>query len=168
MSIENIDGLTFTFPAHFQTSKYDDWSYYRNQFSRISTGIKAVDLLVIDPTNAAWLVEGKDYRQHQRTKPCELHVEIALKIRDTLSALLPASLNATVDTEKEFAKKILTSHQLRVVLHLEQPAKQSKLFPRAIDPNSVRSKLRQSLKAIDAHCLVVEANNMCNLGWNVN
>jgi hypothetical protein len=56
---------------------------------------------------------------------------------------------------------------LRVVLHLEQPATHSKLFPRAIDPANVLMKLRQLVKAIDPHPLVVETHQMASLSWSV-
>ena len=50
----------------------------------------------------------------------------------------------------------LSTARIRLVLHLEQPAKHSKMFPRAINPANVRLKLRKRLKAIDPHPIVVE------------
>lgn len=40
--------LTFTFPANAQVFKYDDMSFYRNQFIKMADGIKAMDLAYID------------------------------------------------------------------------------------------------------------------------
>lgn len=37
-----------------------------------------------------------------------------------------------------------------------QPRKHSKLFPKAIDPSKVEQKLKQHLKAVDAHSRVVD------------
>ena len=62
-----VDGLTFTFPDSWKVSKYDDWAFYRNQFSKIKNGIKAVDLLAIE-NQVTWLIEVKDYRTSRREK----------------------------------------------------------------------------------------------------
>ncbi len=69
--------------------------------------------------------------------------------------------------EKRFARKTLASQSLRVVLHLEQPGKHSKLFPRAIDPAKILQRLKQLLKAIDAHPKVLESGRMDNVVWTV-
>ena len=72
-----IEGrLTFTFPANAQVFKYDDMSFYRNQFIKMADGIKAMDLAYIDG-QTFWLIEVKDYRVHQRTKSIDLVDEIA-------------------------------------------------------------------------------------------
>ncbi|MGZ4970941.1 MAG: hypothetical protein ACXV8O_02465 [Methylobacter sp.] len=90
----NVDGLNFDFPNDWQVSKYDDWSFYRNQFSRMRNGIKSLDLLAIDPNKTAWLIEVKDYRINSRTKPSDLGEEIAHKVFDTLAAIIPAKIHA--------------------------------------------------------------------------
>lgn len=68
------------------------------------------------------------------------------------------------------ADRVISSCKLRIVLHLEQPAKHSKLWPRAIGPADadIEQKMRQLLKAIDAHPLVVKKVAMRNLLWHVN
>jgi hypothetical protein len=77
-------------------------------------------------------------------------------------------MNANESDEKSFAKKILQSKSIKVVLHLEQPEKHSKLFPRAIDPAAVKQSLKRQLKAIDAHPSVVDKNNLsANMDWTV-
>ena len=78
--------LTFSFPDQCEAGKYDDWSFYRNQFQSVAGGSKAVDILCL-ADGVAWLVEIKDYRQHPRTKPSDLCDEVARKVRDTLSGL---------------------------------------------------------------------------------
>ena len=60
------------------------------------------------------------------------------------------------DKTQQLAYEAVTADCLRVVLHLEQPAKHSKLFPRAIDPADIQQKLRKLVKAIDPHPLVTE------------
>jgi hypothetical protein len=159
--------LHFDFPENWQVTKYDDWAFYKNQFSKLQDGLKAIDILAIDPETTVWFIEIKDYRQHQRTKFTELADEVVLKTLHTLAALLPAGVNANEPEEKTFAQNVLCAKKLRVVLHLEQPGKHSRLTPRAIDPANISQKLRGKLKAIDAHPKVVERQNMQNLVWQV-
>lgn len=163
----NVDGLNFDFPDNWQISKYDDWSFYRNQFIRIRDGIKSLDLLAIDQDKTTWLIEVKDYRVHPRTKPSDLGIEVAHKVFDTLAAIIPAKIHATDPDEKQLARAVSASRKLRVVLHLEQPAKHSKLRPRAINPADVQQKIRQLLKPVDAHSLVVDMVSMRGLEWDV-
>ena len=164
----DVDGLAFNFPAAWQVSKYDEWAFYRNQSSKMWNGIKSLDALALDPQGTAWLIEVKDYRVHQRTKPSELGGEVAHKVFDTLAALLPAKIYASDPQEKEMAKAIVGANKLRVILHLEQPVKSSTLRPRAISPADVQQKLRQLLKPVDAHPFVAEMNRMGSLAWSVN
>ena len=163
----NVDGLNFDFPDDWQVSQYDVWSFYRNQVSRMWNGIKALDLLAVAPNKTAWLIEVKDYRQQQRTKPSELGDEVAHKVFDTLAALIPAKNCANVADEQQIARAVTRARSLRVVLHLEQPVKHSKLRPIAINPADIKQKIRQLLKPVDAHPLVVSKANLGALGWCV-
>lgn len=158
---ENIleDRLRFAFPAGALSSKYDEWSHYRNQFNAAFGGTKAVDI-VYAATSTAWLIEVKDYRLHQRTKTLDLADEIALKVRDTLAGLVSASVLANAPDERRLAHAMLKKQQWRVVLHLEIPASQSRLRPRAIEPDKVLIKLKALVKAIDPHPAVVSKNSL--------
>jgi hypothetical protein len=73
-----------------------------------------------------------------------------------------------VPSEKQFAKNVLKAKKLRVILHLEQPQKPSKLFPKVVDPAHIKDRLKQLLKAIDAHPQVIDKSclkpEMC---WQV-
>lgn len=162
-----VDTLTFTFPDDWHIGKPDDWAFYRNRFSRMWQNIKSLDLLAAAPDQTTWMIEAKDYRLHARTKPSCLGDEIAHKVFDTLASLLPAKVNAVDAVERDLARATCRAKRLRVVFHLEQPVKHSKLFPRAIDPVNVQMKLRQLLKPIDAHPLVVEMQRMHGLAWTV-
>lgn len=150
--------LTFTFAPEAKASKYDDWSFYRNQFQQgCAKDNKAVDLLCELNCNA-WLIEVKDYRAQARTKPIDLADEVAIKVRDTLAGLLAASLRANDSTEHALAARIVQARQMRVVCHIEQPARASRLRPRAIEPDKLKHKLRSLLKAIDPHPIVTDSN----------
>jgi hypothetical protein len=159
--------LRLDFPPGWDAQKYDDWAFYRQHFIRSRDGLKAVDVLAWQPdARTAWLVEIKDYRLHPRTKGSDIHREVAVKVLDTLAALLPAAVHANDETERAFARKILKAKSLRVVLHLEQPGHASKLFPRAFDLADVQQKLSQVLRPVDPHPRVVETTRMGDLAWN--
>jgi hypothetical protein len=163
-----IEGrLQFDFGTSCLAEKYDDWSFFRNQFQNTCGGAKAVDMVFVS-NNTSWLIEVKDYRQYKRTKPQDIGDEVAIKVRDTLAGLVAAKMNSNHPHEKQFAKKALQSKFIKVVLHLEQPQKHSKLFPRAIDPAAVKQTLKRQLKAIDAHPRVVNKNNLSlDMDWTV-
>jgi hypothetical protein len=165
-----IEGaLTFTFAPGACASKYDDWSHYRNQFQPTCGGSKAVDLVHLDSVRrTAWLIEVKDFRRHQRTKAMDLPQEIAIKVRDTLAGLMSASWHANDVEERRCAASLVRAKRVRIVCHLEQPAKSSKLRPRAIEPDKLILKLRTLIKAIDPHPLVVDCNSLHrSMDWNV-
>lgn len=160
--------LTFTFAADAEASKYDDWSFYRNQFQQgCFTDNKAVDLLC-ELNRSAWLIEVKDYRAHARTKAVDLADEVAIKVRDTLAGLVAASVGANDPVERAFARRMVRSQRMRVVCHIEQPAKASRLRPRVIEPDKLKLKLRTLLKAIDAHPIVMDRSSAAaTLPWVV-
>jgi len=183
--------LTFRFPEGLQAAKLDDWSFYRNQFQRLGAnlrvpcgdcgaelrckecasaktlGIKSVDFLVVDARGNCWLVEVKDYRTALRTKTVDLADEIALKVRDSLALLAAASRNASESVERALARAGLQSPHIRIVLHLEQPAKRSKLFPQAIAPAAVQQRLKQLVRSIDWHPQVADIARPGSVPWSV-
>lgn len=161
-----VDSLRFTFPPAWNVSKYDEWAFYRNQFSKMWSAIKAVDLIAVNGQDI-WLIEVKDYRRYPRTKSIDLADEIAQKLFCTLAAMLPAKVNASSLEEQQFAQCVMNRQRLRVVLHLEQPKQHSKLFPRAINPSNIQIQLRRIIKPIDPRPVVVESSQMQGLEWTV-
>jgi hypothetical protein len=183
--------LIFAFPENWKVTKLDEWSYYRSQFSKLcpglqstcsncnanmhckecgaskTVGIKAVDFLAIDSQRTTWLIEVKDYREHSRTKVLEIGSEIALKVRDSLSIIAAASLNANDATEKSLASESLKSTHFRIVLHLEQKKTNAKLFPQAIVRADLVQKLKQLLKSVDPHPKVVATGSLIPVPWDV-
>lgn len=167
-SVWHEGDLTFTFPSGALASKYDDWAHYRNQFQPTCHGSKAVDLVYADDQKTTWLIEVKNYSSHARTKSIDLADEIAIKVRDTLAGLMSAQWHAADADERRCAKKLVRSHQVRVVCHLEQPAKHSRLRPKAIEPDKLVLKLRTLIKSIDPHPLVVDQSTLHpNMPWQV-
>lgn len=145
----------FSFSDHCEVGKYEQWSFYRNQFQSVAGGSKAVDILCLSRA-AAWLVEIKDYRQHRREKVIDLGDEVAAKVRDTLSGLAAAVANANDNKERALARRMLAKRRWRVALHIEQPRVRSKLRPQPFNPADVVLKLRSQLKPVDAHPLVLD------------
>lgn len=158
--------LLFEFPYGWEVSKYDQWSFYKNRFKDCCNGNKGVDFVAFSSDKCLWLIEVKDYRNDRRTKEIYLWDEVALKTRDTLAGLVAAKM-ATDHSEHGLAKELLKAAKIRVVLHLEQPAMHTKLFPRVFDLSKVRQKLRQILKPIDAHPMVTEISHGNAAFWAV-
>jgi hypothetical protein len=110
----------------------------------------------------------KDYRVYPRTKLIDLGDEVAFKVMDTLEGLGEVINDAEDSQEQRFASHALRKKRNRVVLHLEQPKKCTRLRPRAIDPARVKRKLKQQLKSIDPHPLVVSHHNLHHeMKWSV-
>jgi len=161
--------LKFTFPAGWIGSAYDTWTFYRKQFqTACEADHKAVDFVVKDTQDCLWLIEVKDYRQNKRTKPLTVWGEMATKVRDSLAGLCATKYADGNDRQAE-AVALLQAKKLRVVLHFEQPRKQSKLFPRAFNPENIQMKLRNKryLRAIDPHLLVVDTSDLSKVAWTV-
>lgn len=123
--------LTFDFPEGWNVAKFDEWSFYRNQFRYLCGGSKGMDILALDPASGClWQIEVKDYRLHRRVKAGGVAEEVVQKARDTLAALAAARTNASDDGEKAMADAALRCRRLRLVLHLEQPSTPSRLSRR--------------------------------------
>lgn len=138
--------------------KYDDWRHYRKVFNSACGSSKAVDF-VVSGQNMLWLIEVKDYRRCVRTKPSDLADEVVTKVRDTMAGLVSAAFVGNDDGERSKSRTALTRRQLRVILHLEQPSKPSRLFPKSIDPADVHTKLKQKLRFADCHPRVVDRDS---------
>lgn len=158
-----VGKLTFTFPAGWHASKYDDWSFYRKQFCRQYNGIQAVDVLAKDSKGTAYLIEVKDYRHPDTEKPSQLAQAIANKVLMTLAAMLPAKLGSKDEAERKMAHAVLTCKKLRVVAHIELP----RAHQPVVNPAALKQKLAQLLRAVDAHPKVVSKDKMSGLGWTV-
>lgn len=156
-----VGNLTFQFDSSARVGQYDQWVFYRNQFqNRCGTGNKAVDIVCVY-NQTTWLIEVKDYRRHFPQKPIsKLPGDVASKVRDTSAGLAAAQFNANDPQEKQLADLCLRSKRIRVVLHLEQPQKSSKLFPGKSTVTDVLDELRRLLKAVDAHPRVVDRHSL--------
>lgn len=168
---EIIEGaLTFRFPTDSQAGKYDDWSFYRNQFQSIAGRCKAIDILCVEE-GASWLIEVKDYRRHPRTKVMDIAEEVAIKVRDTLAGLAAASKYANDQNERNLATQALEKPKWRVVLHIELPNQPDSLYSHSTNLTTLLQDFRRKkkwFKAIDAHFIVCDRST-CPYGvpWTV-
>ena len=168
----DVDGLSFGFQDTWRASKYDEWKFYRNNLVKPGNELKAVDVLAVDPDGTAWLIEVKDYTKMDQDRDARpmaatLARAFAKKVFDTLAAILPAGLNAPSEAERNDALAVRGAKRLRVVLHIEQPVTKSRLRPRSIDPAHIQQKIRQLLKPVDPHPVVVAMARMGHLSWTV-
>lgn len=159
----DIDGLQFNFPDDWKVSKYDDWTFYRNHFSKQGPGIKAVDAIALSPGKDAYLIEVKDYRHPETEKPSGLAEAVANKVLYTLAAMLPARLHA-LGEEKTLAKDMLRCSGLQVVLHVELPSGHRQSL---VDLADIKQKLKTLLRAVDTNPKIVSIQMPRNTAWTV-
>jgi hypothetical protein len=145
--------LVHEFPPGWRAWKCDSAPYYQRHFNSFAGGAKSVDFAAIEPAAepVLWLVEIKDYRATPRSNPSDLFSDVAMKVRDTLACLIVTACNSMATADADNAREACKVARIRVVLHLEQPVKPSKLFPQVIDPKTAKDKLKQQLRAIDPH-----------------
>lgn len=165
MESVEVDGIRFTFDDGWLVSRWDETAFHR-RFSRVGAGTKACDLVAIPPDgDDLWLVEVKDYSVHPRTKQMSLETEIGEKAKGTLSGLWAAWGRANVDEERELARRARRRKNIRVVLHLEQRAVPSRLYPDVKLAADLRMKLKQAVHPIDPHALISSSDRPGNVAW---
>ncbi len=125
-----------------------------------------MDIVAIHANRRLWLIEIKDYRVERRQKALELAEEVAFKARDTLAGLMAAQWQANDGDEAQIAKRAVRCLDLKIVLHLEQPSKPSRLHP-VEDVSKLLQKLKQLLRAIDPHPRVTNLAEGNRFGWEV-
>lgn len=158
--------LAFDFPTGWHATKYDEWIFYVHHFQNVCGAAKGVDIVAIHTNGCLWLVEVKDYRAGPRDSALELVEEIAIKVRDTLAGLAAARVRANKEEEKTMAKRALQCNDLKVVLHLEQPAIPTRLHP-IEDTSKLLQKLKQLLRAIDYPPRLTNLSEGNRFGWDV-
>lgn len=65
----NVDGFLLTMPDGWMVWKYDDSKFHRKQFQNFAAGSKAMDVVALATDGTLWLIEVKDYRRNNRSKP---------------------------------------------------------------------------------------------------
>lgn len=165
-----VDGrIQHAFPASWTASKYDDWPYVRDHVVNAFVGKnKCVDFVAFDPaTQTFWLVEAKDFRHHEREKDLPLAEELALKVRGSVIGLVGAARHHAPHAHQAMAQTFLDAARVRVVFHLEQPAKPSTMLPRSYALAGLLQKLKQMVRIIDPHPMVVESSSKVQPPWTI-
>ena len=103
MTAINEGSLLFTFTPACDASKYDECTFYLKQFQNVGSGQKAVDIICVEG-NECWFIEVKDYRKPRTGKVTNLHIDLTIKVRDTLAGLVAAQFNPNaLPHERQFA-----------------------------------------------------------------
>ena len=183
-------GQLFKFPDAWKVSKFDEWKFYRRQFSGIAAaklscsscdaeiecakcggkrvaGSKGVDFLAIESNDDVWQIEVKDYRQTRESSFVFLADEVALKVRDTLACLVVARFHANDEDERQMAILAIGCKRIHVVLHLEQPQPSTRLDTKSQRSARAMQRLRQLLKAVDRRAMVLDQTAMDDVAWTV-
>ncbi len=167
--------LRFDFPEGWTAWKYDEGDFYRARFIKIKNGIKALDIVAVDPEGEVWLIEIKDYRIRlnegaenpaDTVNASKLPDVVIRKVVGTLAAILPAKLHAD-SPENMTAEKILATTKLNPVLHIEQTKTSNKLHPYAIRPADIQQKLTTKFQRIGLGMLVTGTGSRTRVPWEV-
>lgn len=128
-----VEKQRFEFGAGWSFAfKYDETGFYRESASKLQGDIdekphstKAVDLVCFHETMGLLFLEAKDFRGHRivnknRIQSNEVSLEAAVKVRDTVAALLGAARkNITEFQATDMVKALEAGKQVTVVLWLE-------------------------------------------------
>lgn len=158
--------LAFEFDDGLLVSKYDESSYYQNQFqNKCHTANKAVDIIVCDKKDL-WLIEIKDFRIGNRNPDkLPLEQELSQKVRDSLAGIFGAKFYAHTDNDEKQKFDVMNACKvLYFVLHIEQP-KHKMIY----DIADIQQKLKGLLKAINPKIMIVNKDNATQFGvpWSV-
>jgi hypothetical protein len=158
--------LRFEFPADWSVLRPGEASFYKKHFQGFCGGSKETDFVLKSGDGDWYLLEVTDYTTDRRTKPLDLVEELSIKVRDTLSLLLAGAANDVTGHEGvgAFARGGGMPSKIRVVLHLEQPNKLSRMFAGVTLEANFQDKLRKSLRCVDSHPRVVSTTSP-NLPW---
>lgn len=166
--------LTFHFPDEASVARFDRWPFVE-QYKRENQGTKDVDLIALRADDElCWLIEATDYRifANQRAidkaaRPSALIDEFEKKIRDSLTLLEAATLNAP-PAEQFFAQAALARGKKRAVLHLEPHIEKPSLYPAVEHLADIKAKLKQKLRDIDRDPIVMSmARPNRHVFWSV-
>ena len=182
LSVQNaltnvIGGFTLLYTHPFKSGDYVDIAGRSGTVEEISmtyTKLTTPDNKVISIPNSAVVAGDIVNYSVAGTRRVDIQVSASYdapvqKVLDTLTGILPVILSNSSRTREEeaLAMQVRKARHLRLVYQFEQPAKQSKLFPRAFDPADMQMEIRRELKAVDPHACVIEASLQHRVCWNV-
>ena len=111
-------GLIFQFADdRWRVHKWDDLPPFKGQFDRLPK-TAAVDFVALFDERTLYLIEVKNYSEHERTKEKDIDVEFGHKVRDTVAGLVGAFRSGQYDAWARPAMDALRGDKRRVVLVL--------------------------------------------------
>ena len=159
--------LVFEFDDAALCRKFDDMAFYRRQFVNFAGGSKAVDFVCLREATA-WLIEVKGYRHNRRQKNMALVEEVSAKVRDSMVCCVAGFRNGNDPKERQIFGKVIQADRFRVVLHLEQNDHGNRDFPPNVNRANCLQKLKQVLRALNAHPRVVDQTMLLpGMPWTV-
>lgn len=147
--------VELTFEDGCRVVQYDASSWYRKHFNACADSA-AVDFVVVRD-GVSWLIEIKDFTAtapHREKGP--LWLIVTVKVRDTLAGLVAGGFKAGNADERRLFEAAVRAASLRVVFHCERPTHVRRLFASLPDAADLQDKLRQTLRAVDAHVRVID------------
>jgi hypothetical protein len=161
------DRIRFEFPDGWKVLRPEKASYYKRHFQTFAGGCKEMDFILFEPVNRVlWLLEVKDYTINRRVKPQCVFEEIVEKVRDSLALLLAGSVRDDPSNGgvRSFMDVCAIPNDIKIVLHLEQPSKPSKMFPGVKIAADATQKLRAKVRAIDPRARV-SSTSSTDMQW---
>lgn len=170
-TVLDVESQRFTFDDRWQcVLKYDDTVFYRREATKLQGEIdgaphstKAVDLVGLDQTGGLMLLEAKDFRGHriankERLRRDEVALEVAVKARDTIAAIVGA---ARKDVD-EFPSGALMNglkegNQFSVVLWLEDDSLKSDQRAAKVKLSSLNNILKAKLSWLNVNTFVLSS-----------
>ena len=174
---EIVEGrLAFRFPDDWRVVKYDDPGGFAAREVRID-GTKKIDILALRPDTRLILLEIKDFRGHRieardRLDPQgadPLPVEIAAKVRDTVSVLL-AAFRARDQELSPIAHYLFggARREVEMILFLEQDPERDRKLRGYRDRTSLQTAVKRLLRPYHFDCRVLRMSGMdARAPWTV-
>jgi hypothetical protein len=159
--------LAFRFPDTWSVSKFDEG----NGFAKRNFGhdAKMVDILALGQRPPLILIEIKDFRRHaienkERMKTegnDPVHLEVARKVRDTLSILVAAYRSADEDLSP-YCHYLFGNAKgpVEAILFLEEDEIRAKTATGHRDRPGIERNLKKQLKMYQIRCLVQRRRTM--------
>lgn len=144
-----VEKQRFTFGETWNAFKYDESKFYRDRVEPSLRGMKAVDIVADRATtNFLLLLEAKDFRGHRIENkdrlPSQLAEEVAVKVQNTLIALLGAGRSGVAEFDATRLSGLLqATNEIYVVLWIEDDS--------AVDLAKWKTKLKLLSSAVKKH-----------------
>jgi hypothetical protein len=172
MRIITEGDLRFSFPKEWSIIKFDDCNFYRHRIVRCQE-TKAVDILAWSG-EILYMIEAKDFRRERiknqpRLTGGELAIEVAQKVRDTISGIFGAyrwKNEEFHDFYKALFPKAKTKIQIILLLEEYRPQEKAQYFK--LRRSNLLKIMKHHMKFLNVRSFIYSKNDLPDyLGWNV-